>query len=103
MVRPRPHFGDPCYPHALRVVHRICGYPRSRCGRVAGHRYDVASLSRTCPMGSATVSSNAERLDDLERMRARSRAGGGAARVEKQHAAGKLTARERLDLLLDPG
>ncbi len=33
----------------------------------------------------------------------RAREGGGAARIEKQHAAGKLTARERLDLLLDPG
>jgi propionyl-CoA carboxylase beta subunit len=30
-------------------------------------------------------------------------AGGGPERVEKQHAAGKLTARERLELLLDPG
>jgi propionyl-CoA carboxylase beta chain len=30
-------------------------------------------------------------------------AGGGSERVEKQHAAGKLTARERLELLLDPG
>src|SRR5688572_20283951 len=29
--------------------------------------------------------------------------GGGAERVEKQHAAGKLTARERLELLLDRG
>jgi propionyl-CoA carboxylase beta chain len=29
--------------------------------------------------------------------------GGGAARIEKQHEAGKLTARERIDLLLDPG
>ena len=28
---------------------------------------------------------------------------GGSARVEKQHRRGKLTARERLDLLLDPG
>ena len=35
-------------------------------------------------------------------MRAASREGGGA-RVAKQHDAGKLTARERLDLLLDPG
>jgi propionyl-CoA carboxylase beta chain len=49
------------------------------------------------------VSTNAERLDRLEQMRAASRLGGGAARVAKQHAAGKLTARERLDLLLDPG
>ncbi|MEP6639545.1 MAG: acyl-CoA carboxylase subunit beta [Chloroflexota bacterium] len=36
-------------------------------------------------------------------MRAASKRGGGAARVAKQHAAGKLTARERLDLLLDAG
>ena len=36
-------------------------------------------------------------------MRAASRLGGGAERVAKQHDAGKLTARERLDLLLDPG
>jgi propionyl-CoA carboxylase beta chain len=49
------------------------------------------------------VSSNAERLDRLEEMRARSQTGGGAARVAKQHDAGKLTARERLALLLDPG
>ncbi|TVR03149.1 MAG: methylmalonyl-CoA carboxyltransferase [Deltaproteobacteria bacterium] len=29
--------------------------------------------------------------------------GGGQARIDKQHAAGKLTARERIDLLFDPG
>ncbi len=29
--------------------------------------------------------------------------GGGAARIEKQHAAGRLTARERIDVLVDPG
>jgi propionyl-CoA carboxylase beta chain len=49
------------------------------------------------------VSTNVERLDQLERMRERSRQGGGPARIAKQHGAGKLTARERLDLLLDPG
>jgi propionyl-CoA carboxylase beta chain len=38
------------------------------------------------------------RLDELDQA---ALAGGGAARIEKQHAAGKLTARERLDLLLD--
>ena len=48
------------------------------------------------------MSTNAERLDRLEQMRTASRLGGGAARVAKQHDAGKLTARERLDLLLDP-
>jgi propionyl-CoA carboxylase beta subunit len=40
------------------------------------------------------------RLDALERQ---AELGGGAERVAKQHEAGKLTARERLDLLLDPG
>jgi hypothetical protein len=42
-------------------------------------------------------------LDELHRRTEAARAGGGAARVEKQHAAGKLTARERLEILLDPG
>ncbi|MEM0963040.1 MAG: carboxyl transferase domain-containing protein, partial [Bacteroidota bacterium] len=41
--------------------------------------------------------------DDLDRRRAESRAGGGEARVARQHDKGKLTARERLDILLDPG
>ena len=36
-------------------------------------------------------------------MRRRARQGGGAERIARQHARGKLTARERLDLLLDPG
>jgi len=39
-------------------------------------------------------------LDDLER---RAEGGGGEERVKRQHAVGKLTARERIDLLFDPG
>ena len=39
----------------------------------------------------------------LEEMRERARAGGGERRVEAQHAKGKLSARERIDLLVDPG
>jgi len=41
-----------------------------------------------------------ERLAELE---ARALEGGGRERVERQHAAGKMTARERVDALLDPG
>ena len=41
-------------------------------------------------------------LDELQKRREQARAGGGQARVDKQHAKGKLTARERLELLLDP-
>ena len=40
-------------------------------------------------------------LDELERRRAEARLGGGQARIEAQHSKGKLTARERIDLLLD--
>src|SRR5690242_12968166 len=41
-------------------------------------------------------------LDRLEKKREGARAGGGTRRVEAQHRRGKLTARERLELLLDP-
>jgi len=40
---------------------------------------------------------------DLDRRRAEAHLGGGQARIDKQHQSGKLTARERIDLLLDPG
>src|ERR1700704_5693887 len=42
-----------------------------------------------------------EVLDELERRRAEARAGGGQARIDAQHKRGKLTARERIDLLMD--
>ena len=42
-----------------------------------------------------------EKLSELERAKNNLRLGGGPARIEKQHAAGKLTARERLELLVD--
>jgi propionyl-CoA carboxylase beta chain len=44
-----------------------------------------------------------EKLDLLERRRAESEQGGGAERVKAQHDKGKLSARERLDVLLDEG
>jgi propionyl-CoA carboxylase beta chain len=40
---------------------------------------------------------------ELEERRAAARLGGGEARIKAQHAKGKLTARERIELLLDPG
>ncbi len=40
-------------------------------------------------------------LDGLEQRRASARLGGGHKRIEAQHARGKLTARERIELLLD--
>jgi propionyl-CoA carboxylase beta chain len=44
-----------------------------------------------------------EILQELERRRAAAREGGGQRRIENQHAKGKLTARERIEILLDEG
>ena len=43
------------------------------------------------------------KLEDLRKRRATIEAGGGAKRIEKQHAKGKLSARERIALLFDEG
>jgi propionyl-CoA carboxylase beta chain len=49
------------------------------------------------------MSGTEERLKDLRARKARVEAGGGQARIEAQHARGKMTARERLEVLLDEG
>ncbi len=46
---------------------------------------------------------NHDLIKDLERRRQEAAEGGGEARIERQHEKGKLTARERLDVLLDDG
>ena len=42
-------------------------------------------------------------VEALEKKRAEARLGGGSRRIEAQHAKGKLTARERIQVLLDEG
>jgi acetyl-CoA carboxylase carboxyltransferase component len=49
------------------------------------------------------ANSTAARIARMRKLRAESLQGGGPRRVEQQHAKGKLTARERIDLLLDEG
>src|SRR5262245_3462362 len=44
-----------------------------------------------------------ERFEELRRLRREAELGGGEERVRRQHKAGKKTARERLEILLDPG
>ena len=46
---------------------------------------------------------SSDRLKKLKALRAEALLGGGKERIERQHRKGKLTARERLDLLLDEG
>jgi propionyl-CoA carboxylase beta chain len=44
-----------------------------------------------------------EKYNKLESLNQLAELGGGLDRIEKQHASGRMTARERIDLLLDPG
>jgi propionyl-CoA carboxylase beta chain len=44
-----------------------------------------------------------EKIAELMRRREKQEQGGGAERIQKQHEAGKYTARERIEKLLDPG
>ena len=44
-----------------------------------------------------------DRLQELKEKSEKERALGGPKQIEKQHKSGKLTARERLDILFDPG
>lgn len=46
---------------------------------------------------------NLQKIQELREKKELWKQGGGQARIERQHARGKLTARERLDLLFDPG
>jgi propionyl-CoA carboxylase beta chain len=46
--------------------------------------------------------SDRDKIEQLKTLRERVKAGGGAERIAQQHAKRKLTARERIDLLLDP-
>ena len=47
--------------------------------------------------------SSKARLKGLEERRAKAKLGGGREKIEQQHSRGKLTARERIDVLVDPG
>ena len=49
------------------------------------------------------MSTQTEKIKELIELRAKARVGGGEKAIEKQHAKGKLTARERIALLLDEG
>jgi propionyl-CoA carboxylase beta chain len=44
-----------------------------------------------------------EKIKKLEELNAEAEMGGGEARIERQHQSGRMTARERVELLLDPG
>ncbi len=51
----------------------------------------------------STPATGEARLEQLRRLRAEAQLGGGQRRIDAQHAKGKLTARERIEILLDEG
>jgi len=51
----------------------------------------------------ATAARLRSEMQELRELEDRIRLGGGPKRIERQHGQGKLTARERIDLLIDPG
>ena len=61
------------------------------------------STPPTATAPTPTPTSAATPLEELERRRAAALAMGGAERIERHHASGRLTARERIELLVDPG
>src|SRR5918992_2496703 len=66
--------------------------------RVAG---SIPAGPTTRPRTGGPPVSTADKLARLREMREAARLGGGERRIEQQHTRGKLTARERLELLLD--
>jgi acetyl-CoA carboxylase carboxyltransferase component len=66
-------------------------------------RADEQGASEPEQMGGAEGETTAAKLERLRALREQAALGGGPKRIEQQHAKGKLTARERLELLLDPG
>lgn len=64
---------------------------------------EVETIEAKNPANQAAHGNTMEtRVVELDKRRRTVALGGGAARIEKQHAAGKMSARERIDTLLDP-
>src|SRR4028118_1147976 len=78
---------------------RSTGGIRACAPRVGGL---TMAKDTSAPIASAglSIADPLARLDELERQ---AEQGGGLDRIAKQHAAGKLTARERVELFCDPG
>jgi len=77
------------------------GGTRQFCPNLSGMANDAPA-----PLGApepAELHTTAGKLADLERRRYEAVHAGAARQVERQHAKGKMTARERIDALLDPG
>jgi propionyl-CoA carboxylase beta chain len=61
------------------------------------------TTSERTPQETPGLKGTKEKLEELHHLKEAAMLGGGVKRIEAQHKKGKLTARERIDLLLDPG
>src|SRR3984893_18353793 len=106
-VRTPPDTAPVVSVHAISVMASAplkCGYMVSQAGgQMPGGcfpRVKCRVRTRTNLTGRHDMK---DILETLEERRAGARLGGGEKRIEAQHARGKLTARERIELLLDKG
>ena len=76
------------------------GLPLRTVAANTTRRFCTASVLPPVPRTLAKAQDVRSRLDDAK---AAALLGGGEARISAQHAKGKLTARERLELMVDPG
>jgi propionyl-CoA carboxylase beta chain len=79
----------------------LAGSAKKRFHSVKATQKDLNEVPGTAVQGE--IMKNNDRLDQLDEKRAEARLGGGQARIDKQHAKGSMTARERIELLLDKG
>ena len=78
--------------------------PSSRTGRPGAGRSPSDRTPAAVPVASPSMDHTmTQRLEDLEERRELARNAGSPRAVEKHHAKGKMTARERIDYLLDDG
>lgn len=92
----------------LRNRYRGFSVPQIAPAQVCGNRYEpvwqwVSRLSAKVPCMDIDIHTTAGKLTDLGRRIDAAVHAGSAAAVEKQHAKGKMTARERVLALLDEG
>ncbi len=83
----------------------VCNLQQDYCEKFANILIDTSTDGYCTCIRPETTSGDSMKdiLTELEARRADARLGGGQKRIDAQHGRGKLTARERIDLLLDEG
>ena len=95
----------PTFQHSLRRIVFPVGKPvfRSNVERLLSSTTQTTTSSTDPTMTSSPMVLKAAFRKRLEGIRETAELGGGQKRIDAQHARGKLTARERVNLLVDPG